>query len=151
MLSAYGVKFGPGLTPSDILCPGAWFEALPNPLWTNATALPTSGNPVKAVVCSSSVPSSCGGAVPPPQSGLQCPTVTAGGDCIESAHVFQGLTSACPCLVQVGATTLECVCGPGPGIIKPPICSDETIVLNDNCGVCNCPDQTASCLYGCGL
>lgn len=60
VLSAYGVQFGPLLNPLAHPCPGGWFNALPSSDWGDAVIQPLVGGPVKAVTCSSTVPTSCG-------------------------------------------------------------------------------------------
>lgn len=165
VLSAYGVDFR-GVSPGgsqDWWCPGSWFDAVvtvPGSGWRKPRLL-TKGTPASATYCTGTatvIAPSCGASVvlnppipspPVGNSSIQCPNVEAGGDCNPSAQVFQGLTSACPCLA--GVNVLECSCGPGPASVVPPICSNKSIILDSNCGVCHCPDQTASCLYGCYL
>ena len=67
-------KIPAGHTPSDILCPGTWFDALPVDKWGVATPIPFTTSPVKAGSCTNNlVPSSCAIYILPPPNG-NCPT-----------------------------------------------------------------------------
>jgi hypothetical protein len=95
VLSKYGVGFTSGHSPSDILCPGSWFEALPaGPLeWGPIQPIPMSGAPVQAVPCPSSIPSSCA-----PPSG-NCPT-TIGPIGPAACASLPGVQNVVDCLMQ---------------------------------------------------
>jgi hypothetical protein len=95
---------------------------------------PSNGRPTGATTTTGSTASSC-----------LCPTanIVAGGGCVATAPVFQGVTLDCPCNVLI------CDCLAGPGWVVSPSCGDET-PTNTGCGVGECPAQQDECSYSCG-